>query len=279
MEANKIKDADILDIIFEGRNKDYGAYELRKTYNNRIVKSLVVMGSVVALLVIGNVVSGFGKKAPITMPEGPDVILNNVKEDVKPPVLPPPPVIKAPPPQVAMIRDVTTRIVPDKDVPDAEKPPVNDDLEKEVKIGAKTTVGAAYDGTEAPAATGDGGKGLIEAPKKADDGSDDGIFRKVEIDASFPGGTAAWLHYLIRNLRTPDEAISKEISGKVVVQFIVDKEGNVSDVVAVSGPEQGGLREEAVRVIKKSGKWTPAIQNGRYVKAYRNQPVIFQIGE
>ena len=60
MEPNKIKDADILDIIFEGRNKDYGAYELRKTYNNRIVKSLVVMGSVVGLLVIGNVVSGFG---------------------------------------------------------------------------------------------------------------------------------------------------------------------------------------------------------------------------
>jgi len=276
MEANKIQDADILDIIFEGRNKDYGAYELRKTYNNRIVKSLVVMGSVVGLLVIGNVVSGFGKKAPIVAPVGPEIILDNVKEDVKPPVLPPPPVIKAPPPQVAMLRDVTTRIVPNQDVPDAEKPPVNDDLNKDVKIGVKTVAGAAYDGTEAPAVTGDGGRGLTEAPKKADDGSDDGIFRKVEVDASFPG---SWLGFLNRNMRYPEEAVSKEISGKVVVQFIVDKEGNVSDVVAVSGPEQGGLREEAVRVIKKSGKWTPAIQNGRPVKAYKFQPVIFQLGE
>jgi protein TonB len=63
-----------------------------------------------------------------------------------------------------------------------------------------------------------------------------------------------------------------------MVQFIVDKEGNVSDVQAISGPEQGGLREEAIRVIKKSGKWTPALQNGRYVKAYRRQPVTFQVG-
>jgi len=48
--------------------------------------------------------------------------------------------------------------------------------------------------------------------------------------------------------------------------------------VAISGPEQGGLREEAIRVIKKSGQWTPAVQNGRYVKSYKRQPVIFRIG-
>jgi protein TonB len=277
MEPNKIQDADILDIIFEGRNKDYGAYELRKTYNNRIVKSLVVMGSVVGLLAIGNVVSGFGKKASVAMPDITDFTLENLKEP-KAPVLPPPPVIKAPPPQVAMIRDVTTRIVRDQDVPDSEKPPVNDDLDKDVKIGVKTVAGAAYDGTDAPAAPGND-LGVVVAPKQQGGDNDGVIFTKVEIDASFPGGQAAWLHYLGHNLRTPDEAISNGISGKVVVQFIVDKEGKVSDVVAVSGPEQGGLREEAVRVIKKSGKWIPAIQNGRLVKAYRFQPVIFQIGE
>ncbi len=63
--------------------------------------------------------------------------------------------------------------------------------------------------------------------------------------------------------------------GTVMVQFVVDVDGTVSDVKAISGPEKGGLREEAVRVIKKSGKWTPALQNGRYVKAYRKQPVTF----
>jgi protein TonB len=62
-----------------------------------------------------------------------------------------------------------------------------------------------------------------------------------------------------------------------VVQFIVDKEGMVSDVQAISGPEE--LRKEAERVIKKSGKWTPAVQNGRQVKSYKKQPIVFQLAE
>ena len=69
--------------------------------------------------------------------------------------------------------------------------------------------------------------------------------------------------------------MNNEIQGTVVVQFIVDKEGNVSDVEAISGPNE--LREEAVRVIKKSGKWTPAIQNGRQVKSYKKQPIKFRL--
>jgi protein TonB len=63
----------------------------------------------------------------------------------------------------------------------------------------------------------------------------------------------------------------------VVVQFVVDLDGNVSEAKAISGPETGGLREEAERVIRKSGKWVPAVQNGRRVKSYRRQPVIFSI--
>ncbi len=68
-----------------------------------------------------------------------------------------------------------------------------------------------------------------------------------------------------------DEAVSAEIQGQVVVRFIVDKEGVVSSVEAVSGPPE--LRDAAVRVIKKSGAWTPAVQNGRKVKSYKSQPV------
>ena len=83
------------------------------------------------------------------------------------------------------------------------------------------------------------------------------------------------MRYLNKTLHYPDEAVSNEIQGDVVVQFIVDKEGNVSDVEAISGPAE--LREEAARVIKKSGKWTAAIQNGRQVKSYKKQPVKFRL--
>ena len=114
----------------------------------------------------------------------------------------------------------------------------------------------------------------VEAPKKVEEDYDK-TFTKVEIESEYPGGAAAWHRYLSKNLVYPDEAVSAEIQGQVVVRFIVDKEGNVSDVEAVSGPEE--LRDAAVRVIKKSGNWNPAIQNGRKVKSYKSQPINFRL--
>lgn len=99
----------------------------------------------------------------------------------------------------------------------------------------------------------------------------------MEIESSYPGGASAWSRYLNKTLKYPQEAQDNEIQGTIIVQFIVDKEGNVSDVEAVSGPSTGGLRDEAVRVIKKSGKWEPAIQNGRKVKSYKKQPITFRL--
>lgn len=274
METNQIMHADILDILFEGRNKDYGAYDLRKTYNRRIVKALFMTAAVILLLFIGYFVSnlnGGTKKAPMNVE---DIQLANVKEEkVVPPVIPP--VIKTPP-RVETVRFVTPRVVKDVDVPKDEKPPENDKMD-DVKIGTADVAGDKDQGIVAP--PGDAaGKGVIEAPKK-DETDYDGMFMKVEKESEFPGGTAAWQRFLNKNLHYPDDALNREIQGAVLVQFIVDKDGNVSDVEAVGGPDQGGLREEAVRVIKKSGKWTPALQNGRYVKSYKKQPVTFSIGE
>jgi protein TonB len=273
MEPNQIKDADILDILFEGRNKDYGAYELRKTYNGRIKKAMFVTGAVVGLLCIGYFVAGGTKGKMRPLKDEGEVVLAEVEPDKPLPPPPPPPKVP-PPPQVATIRITTTRIVPDDQVKPEEKPPENDQAEN-MKIGTVNAAGAADVGIDAPPSTG-AATGVVAAPKNKDD--DDGIFRSVEIESSFPGGTQAWARFLNKNLRYPDEAMSTETQGTVMVQFIVDKEGHISDVEAISGPEQGGLREEAIRVIKKSGQWTPAVQNGRYVKSYKRQPVIFRIG-
>jgi len=109
------------------------------------------------------------------------------------------------------------------------------------------------------------------------DKDNDTTYAKVDVEAEFPGDTTAWLRYLNKNLRYPDDAVNNEIQGTVLVQFIVDKEGNVSDVQAISGPNKGGLREEAVRVIKKSGKWIPAIYNGIRVRSYKKRPFTFKL--
>jgi protein TonB len=271
MEPNQIKEAHILDILFERRNKEYGAYELRKTYNRRLVKSMVVMGSVVMLVLAGGVVSGLGKGKGLGRIEvGGDVELINAVTD-PPPVVPPPP--KLPPPPVAQIRMTTVRIVPDDQVIQKEKPPENEAADH-VQIGTANKAGDETGDVVGPPLASGTAAGVVEPPKQADG---DVRFIPIEKEAEFPGGAEGWARFLNRTLRYPDQARNEGIQGTVMVQFVVDANGMVSDVEALSGPEEGGLREEAVRVIKKSGKWVPALQNGRYVRAYRRQPVIFRV--
>ena len=269
MDANKIMNADILDIIFEGRNKDYGAYDLRKTYNNRLRNALLGTAAVVLLLFVGFLVSnlkGGDKKEAMQVQ---DVQLEDIKEEKKNEPPPPPPP-KVEPPKVEMAKFTPPKIVKDEEVKEEEKPPEVEKLE-DTKIGTVNQEGIKDEGITAPPVSDN--KGVVEAPKDNEDY--DKTFTKVEIESEYPGGAGAWQRYLSKSLHYPDEAVNNEIQGDVVVQFIVDKEGNVSEVEAISGPNE--LRDEAVRVIKKSGKWTPAVQNGRQVKSYKKQPIKFRL--
>ncbi len=107
------------------------------------------------------------------------------------------------------------------------------------------------------------------------------VFEKVEVEASFKGGEREWRKYLERNL---DQNVPVKNGCKlagtytVIVKFIVDKEGSVSDVRALTN-HGFGMEEEAMRMIKKGPDWVPAIQNGRQVKVYRKQPITFEIAE
>lgn len=103
----------------------------------------------------------------------------------------------------------------------------------------------------------------------------DGLFSSVQVESAYPGGPSGRLSFLNRTFSYPHEAIRNGIEGVVVIQFIVDDQGKVIDIEAVSGPISGGLREEAIRVIKRSGKWEPAIWNGYKVTSYKKQPLIF----
>lgn len=274
MEINKILSADVLDIIFEGRNKEYGAYQLRKTYNKRLMTALIVTASIILLSFGGYVLSNlFNQEDTKKEMEVQDVQLEEIKPEEKKEEPPPPPPPKPPePPKVEMAKFTPPKIVKDEEVKEEEKPPEVEKLE-ETKIGTVNQEGVKDEGIVAPPVE-DAGKGVVEAPKKVEEDWDK-TFTKVEIESEYPGGSAAWQRYLNKTLRYPQDAIDNEIQGTVVIQFIVDKEGNVSDVEAISGPEE--LRSEAVRVIKKSGKWTPAVQNGRQVKSYKKQPIVFRL--
>src|SRR5215204_6743253 len=272
MEANKILSADILDIVFEGRNKDYGAYELRKTYNRRLTIALIAMAALCILLFVGyilaNTISAGEDKAVVVQ----DVQLEELKQEEKKEQPPPPPPKPPDPPKVEMAKFTPPKIVKDEEVKEEEKPPEVEKLE-DTKIGTINQEGVKDEGIVAPPVS-DEGKGVVEAPKKVEEDWDK-TFTKVEIESEYPGGSAAWQRYLLKTIRYPQEAQDNEIQGTVVVQFIVDKAGVVSNVEAIAGPSE--LRDEAVRVIKKSGQWTPAVQNGRQVKSYKKQPIQFRL--
>lgn len=106
------------------------------------------------------------------------------------------------------------------------------------------------------------------------------IFSKIEITPSFPGGEQKWKMYLMKNLNASILKTNKAPDGAytVVVQFIVDKDGFISDVKPLT-THGYGMEEEAVRVIKAGPRWSPALQNGKIVKAYKKQPVTFIAGK
>lgn len=273
MEANKILNADILDLVFEGRNKDYGAYDLRKTYNKRILKALIITASVAIVALLGSLLAKAfqGKNNNVVQHE---ITLQEIKEEEKKPDVPPPPPPKPPPPpQVEMAKFTPPKIVKDEEVKEVIQE--NKKLDS-TKIDVVNKEGIKDNDIAAPSQI-DEGKQVIEEKKDDDENK---IFEKVEVEAAFPGGDAAWRKFLERNLRgdVASEAGAPAGSYTVWVQFVVDKEGNVSDVKALTS-HGFGMEDEAVRVIKKGPQWKPAIQNGRNVKAYRKQPITFQIEE
>lgn len=101
------------------------------------------------------------------------------------------------------------------------------------------------------------------------------IFTKVEIEPEYPGGPDTWSLYVKKNIRNSQEAIKNNVQYTVLVMFIVDPDGSIKEVEAVSGPSSGNFRDEAIRLVKMSGKWNTAIQNFRIVRTYKKQAVIF----
>ena len=112
----------------------------------------------------------------------------------------------------------------------------------------------------------------------AKDSGEENIFEAVDIEAGFPGGELAWRTYLEQNLNanTPVDHGAPAGSYTVWIQFIVDKEGKISNIKMLT--HQGyGMETEVMRILRKSPPWSPAEQNGRKVKAYRKQPVTFVV--
>ncbi|RYD97494.1 MAG: energy transducer TonB [Sphingobacteriales bacterium] len=280
MDAKQILNASYLDILFEGKNKKYGGYELRKKYPRR-----AMLAGLLAILAVGGV---FG--AMLIKPKPKDIdMANNVpvvtemKNLEPPPPLkenepPPPPPPTAPPPVKPSVKFTVPEIKKDAEVPKEEKL-VEKPKDEKVVVGKTTQEGSEDPNAIDPSLSNlPSGSGKPEPVVTGGDGggkSSTEIFRAVQNKATQPGN---WNKYLSDNLRYPKAAQEAEVTGKVVVEFVVEKDGSITSVRVVRGKDLGnGLPEEAVRVVSAGPKWKPATQNGQVVRSYFTLPIDFKL--
>jgi len=273
MEANKILQADILDLVFEGRNKEYGAYELRKRYNKRIAMALIITGAVALAAVAASVLADqFNKKSNNDVNVS-EVVIAQVKEAEAPPPPPPPPPKTPPPPKVEMAKFTPPIIKKDEEVKKEEIPPV-EKLE-DTKIDVVNQEGIKDQNIATPPPV-DEGKKVVEEPKE----DPNQIFTKVEIEASVD--QKQWIRHLQTQLqRYIEDAASNGMDPgtyTVQVKFLVEKDGSIADVQALNDPGFG-LGKAAVDVVKKGPRWNPGIQNGKQVRSYHTPPITFVVQE
>ena len=106
--------------------------------------------------------------------------------------------------------------------------------------------------------------------------NNDSIYVKVEKDAVFPGGEAAMFKWIADHIKYPEECKAKGIQGRVYVQFVVNKDGSLSDAKILRSPDKA-LSQEAIRVVKAMPKWKPAQNKGKVVRSYFRLPIIFKL--
>jgi periplasmic protein TonB len=111
---------------------------------------------------------------------------------------------------------------------------------------------------------------LEEVPR-----TDSAIYEKVEKESEFPGGLNAWQKYLVNNLKYPERALKAEVMGTVEVVFIVDKEGRITSPEIFRSVEYS-LDKVTMALLQKSPAWIPATQDGKIVKSYKKQPILYR---
>ena len=261
---------DWIDIVFAGRNKEYGAYQLRKD-NVKTTNKAVIIGGLFFIVSVSSpiIIKYLQGLAP---DESSKVKETEVILSPPPPVddkkVPPPPPVEPPPPKVDQVKFPPPVVKPDDQVVE-EEPPTVKELEK-ADPGEKTIKG---DPNAEVVINTPVGEGPINQEKTEDTNE---IFTNVEVLPTFPGGLEKFGAFLGKNLRYPPVARENGIQGRVYCTFVVEKDGSLTDIKVTRGIG-GGCDEEAVRVLKSSPKWNPGVQNGRNVRVSYTVPIFFQL--
>lgn len=260
-----------IDMVFEGRNKKYGAYQLRSENPKTTMKALIIGAALFSFLVaIPKIYEAMGKLVPEKAEE--DVTLVDMAELPPPPVeeLPPPPppveVQQAPKSIVEEVKLKPLEAVKKEEVP--EDPPKIEQF-KDANPGDQNKEASPTGDINIDTPSGDLDKG-VEVP-------DNSVYNYagLQVQPEFPGGMDGFYKYVGNNFRTPE--LDRDLSVKVFVTFVVEKDGSMTGIKAVRDPGYG-LAKEAERVLKSIKlKWKPGIQNGKPVRAQYSLPIVVNI--
>jgi len=252
-----------LEIVFEGRNQKYGAYDLRKSITKNTTKAFIIGTLFFALLV----------SIPTLLrmiPEGTDETTldqkittvklppkEKPKENLPPPPPPPPKVdqVKFVKPVVAKADEVVEEIVVIKDIKD--------------KTIGKETIKGDPDAELTVEPVGTGVAAVVE--------EDNSVYNTagIEVKPDFPGGMDKFNAFVAKNYQAPEE---EGLKGKVYVTFVVEKDGSLTDIKVLRDIGYG-TGKEAIRVLNKCPKWTPGEQNGKKVRCTFSLPISIQSAE
>ncbi len=263
-----------LDIIFEGRNKQYGAYVLRRDASRTEIFALFIASTVFLLLLLAPLIQQhlFPDNAWVPKP----LAQSRVIELAPPPPIdrsvPEPPAAERPRPRTSQVR-MPPPVVVSADMV-TEDPPSTDVL-KLTNPGPETIDGdpGAEILIDMPAGHADGDAMVTETAGRGND-----PFVSVEIDPAFPGGMEAFVEYVQQNYRYPARAVESGVTGKIILSFIVERDGSLTDIRIVRDLKFG-TGEEAVRLLKASPKWTPGVQNGREVRVAYTLPITLDLSQ
>jgi protein TonB len=245
------------EIVFENRNKEYGAYWLRKKYSRNLligmIIGIIILGTaIIAPYINAKALENKAKRAERQV----EIKMENLdqpQENVEPPPPPPPP----PAETVAQVRYVAPVVVDSVKPEDIKQLMTADQAQVEVKNEEVSVVEEVQEEVKEE-----------EAPTE--------VFVVVEEMPAFPGGDKAMMEFIYANIQYPELAKENNIQGKVTLRFCVTYKGGVDQVQVIRGVDPV-LDNEAVRVIKMLPAWKPGKQGGKPVNVWYSVPVTFQL--
>lgn len=264
------------DLVFEGRNQAYGAYKLRKGTAKRNVWALLIVGLAAALLYLGlqlQKMAEANKKVENTQAVELAKLQTEKKKEAK---VEKKEVIRQEPEKVveqvkSSVKFTAPVIKKDEEVKEEDEIKLDEVQKSDKAVGAFTVEGNDEVGGAVLKAKED-----IAAPEPPKHVEETKVFTVVEQMPMFPGGDAALMSYLANNIYYPTVAAENGVQGRVVVGFVVERDGSITDVRILRGVDPS-LDREAMRVVKNMPRWTPGKQNGSAVRVKYQVPVAFRL--